>query len=293
MEIKQTAFAGSWYPGTAGACETAILKYLTEGQGRLTGDFAGGIVPHAGWHFSGSIACRVIASLLPGDTIATADNIAADAVDTILLFGAHMHRQSEPFIMTQGLIETPFGNIEVDGELVDKICAGISIRKRSPKKFPDENTLELQYPFIKYFFPRAKIVVCGVAPSTFAGIIGSMAVDEAAKLGRHVRVIGSTDMTHYGPDFGFTPAGVGKKAVEWVAENDQSAIAVMKEMDTAGVIAQQDHRNMCCPGAVVATLAACKKKGAVKGIELDYATSFERSGQESFVGYAGLVYAIS
>ncbi|MCP4721746.1 MAG: AmmeMemoRadiSam system protein B [Desulfobacteraceae bacterium] len=284
MEKKQAAFAGTWYPGTAGECDTAIQQFLKEGRGRLAGDFAGGIVPHAGWHFSGSIACRVIASLLPK---------APNAIDTILLFGAHMHRQSQPFTMGHGFIETPFGEIEVDKELVEKI-AGNNIQKLSPKNFPDENTLELQYPFIKYFFPKAKIAVIGVAPSDFAAIIGGMAVEEAKKLGRHIRVIGSTDMTHYGPDFGFTPAGVGEKAVEWVAgENDRKAIEAMEKMDEAGIIAQGlDNKNMCCPGAVAATLSACKKNGAVKAIELDYATSFEKSRSNSFVGYAGMLYSM-
>ena len=288
MEKKQAVFAGTWYPGTARECEAAILQFLKEGQGRLSGDFVGGIVPHAGWYFSGSIAARVIASLAP-------EQKDPRAVDTIVLFGAHMHRQSEPFIMTQGWIETPFGDIEVDEELVKNIAKGVSIRQRSPNRFPDENTLELQYPFIRYFFPKAKIVVAGVAPSSFAAIIGGMAVAEAERLGRNIRVIGSSDMTHYGPDFGFTPAGLGEKSVEWVTgENDKNAIAAMEKMDEAGIIAQgRDHKNMCCAGSVAAAIAACKKQGAVKAIALDYATSFERSRSDSFVGYAGIVYARS
>jgi AmmeMemoRadiSam system protein B len=287
MEKKQTAFAGTWYPGTGQACETLIQQFLKQGRGKLKGDFIGGIVPHAGWHFSGAIAARVIASLT------SPEGAAMETIDTILLFGAHMHRHSASFIMTHGLIETPFGDIEVDGELVENIAAGIRIQPISPGKFVDENTLELQYPFIKYFFPTAKIVVIGVAPSSSAATIGERAVEEADRLGRRIRIIGSTDMTHYGPDFGFTPAGLGDKAVEWVAaHNDKNAVTAMKQMDAAAIIAQGlDHKNMCCPGAAAAAVAACKKKGAVKAIELDYATSFERSRSDSFVGYAGLVYA--
>jgi len=285
MEKKQAAFVGTWYPGTAQECETSIQKYVKEGQGRIDGEFYGGIVPHAGWFYSGSIACRVIASLQPRGE-------EKDFIDTIFLFGAHMHRQSEPFIMTRGVIETPFGDLEVDGELVEKITSSLSIRKLSPLQFPDENTFELQYPFVKYFFPKSKVVVCGVAPSSFASMIGAIAVEEAKTLGRQVRVIGSTDMTHYGPDFGYTPAGVGEKAVEWVTkENDRNAVKAMTEMDEQEIIAQGlDHKNMCCAGAAAATVAACKKMGAVKAITLDYATSFEKSRSDSFVGYAGLVY---
>ena len=283
MEKKQMAFAGSWYPATAEACDAAIQGFLKEKQ-PLNGDFLGGIVPHAGWYYSGTIACRVIASLL-----------CDEPIDTIVLFGAHMHKQSEPFILSHGSVETPFGDIKVDKELVDKICARISLRQSPPHKFPDENTFELQYPFIKYFYPHAKIVVCGVAPSFFAPVIGSTVVAEAQVLSRNIRIIGSTDMTHYGPDFGFKPKGIGERAVEWVkTENDRAAIQAMMEMDTSKIIAEGlDHKNMCCAGAVAATAAACKKLGAVKAVELDYATSFEKSGATSFVGYSGLLYGVS
>jgi len=284
METKKMAFCGTWYPATARECESSIEKFLQEKQGPLTGSFAGGIVPHAGWYFSGSIACRVIASLRSDERI-----------DTVILFGAHMHRQSEPFILSHGAVETPFGEIEVDTELVDRICAGISIRKRPPSKFPDENTLELQNPFIRYFFPEAKIVIMGVAPSFFASVIGAMTVAEAGRLSRKIRIIGSTDMTHYGPDFGLTSQGSAEKAVDWVScQNDRTAIEAMKRMAEEEIISEGlTHQNMCCPGAAAATVAAVKKMGAVRALELDYATSFEKSASPSFVGYAGILYALS
>ena len=122
-----------------------------------------------------------------------------------------------------------------------------------------------------------------------------MAVEEAQNLSKDIRIIGSTDMTHYGPDFGFIPAGTGEKAVAWVKnENDGNAIQAMKKMDASKIIAQGlDHKNMCCSGAAAATATACKKLGAVKAVKLDYATSFEKSASASFVGYAGILYALS
>jgi MEMO1 family protein len=291
MEIKKMAFAGSWYPADAKECEASINGFLKEKQDLLPdGNFLGGIVPHAGWYYSGSIACRVIANL---QSYSNQDKSPDNNIDTIILFGAHMHKQSEPFILAHGAVETPFGDIEVDEELTARICSGISLRKRSPAKFPDENTFELQFPFIKYFFPDAKIVVCGVAPSFFAPVIGNMTVEEAKNLSRDIKIIGSTDMTHYGPDFGFTPEGTGEKAVKWVKnENDKNAIKAMIEMDESKIIAQGlENKNMCCAGAAAATTAACKKLGTTKAIELDYATSFDKSGGSSFVGYSGILYS--
>jgi AmmeMemoRadiSam system protein B len=286
MEKKRTAFAGTWYPATAEECNAAIQQFLADSTGPAKGRFVAGIVPHAGWVYSGSIACRTIASLVPPEK--------SRPVETVVLFGAHMHRQSEPFIMAHGALETPLGDIEVDKEMVEGLCANISIRQRPPRKFVDENTLELQYPFIRYFFPKARIVVCGVAPSFFAPIIGTTAVETANALNRQIRVIGSTDMTHYGPNFGFTPAGPGKDAVEWVkTENDAAAIDAMKTMDDKTIIAQGlDQHNMCCPGAVAATVAAARKMGATRAQVLAYATSFDKNPSDSFVGYTGMLYGM-
>ncbi len=288
MEIKTADFAGSWYPRDEKECERAIQGFLKEKSGPLKGDFTAGIVPHAGWVFSGSIACRVTASLVPVKE--------GDAVDTVALFGCHMHEHSQSYVMGSGGVETPFGVIEVDAELAGCLASdsNLGLQSISPLKFPRENTLELQYPFIKYFFPNARILIAGVAPSSLAARIGRAAAAHAMDLNRNIKVIGSTDMSHYGPGFGFTPAGTGPKAVDWVTtQNDAKAMAAMESMDEDAILAQGlERHNMCCPGAVAAAVAAAKKMGAAKAVVLDYATSFETSRSDSFVGYSGLLYGI-
>lgn len=294
MEKLKMAFAGSWYPATASECQPFIHQFLKEKQGVLTGDFAGGIVPHAGWYYSGSIACRVIASLKSGSKWPD-QKIDTQKIDTIVLFGGHMHPQSDPFVLSSGSIETPFGPLEVDQELVENFAGKINLEKKTPAKFPDENTFELQNPFIKYFFPNAKIVVCAVSPNDTAITIGETVARTALEIGKNIRVIGSTDMTHYGPNFGLITAGKGKEAVKWVEKhNDRKVIDAMIKMDEAQIIELGlSHKSMCCPGAAAATVAACKIIGAAKALELDYATSFEKSESDSFVGYSGVLYARS
>ena len=287
MEIKSTAFSGSWYPGSAKECEKSVQGFLQFGSD--PGNNIGGIVPHAGWVYSGAIACRVIASLVSQSSIP----------DTIILFGAHMHPSSPAFLLDSGAVDTPLGIIEADGELATIVVNALAkqgqvIRALSPGAFPDENTLELQFAFIRYFFPNARILVCGVPPSDQAVRIGEAVVEGANALGRKIRIIGSTDMTHYGPNFGFEPAGEGEAALDWVRqENDARAVRALEEMDVSGIIAQGlTNHNMCCSGAAAAAVAACKKMGVVKGICLDYATSYEISRSSSFVGYCGMVYPV-
>lgn len=280
METKQMAFAGSWYPATAQECRPFIESCIKESQ-LPEKEFVGGIVPHAGWYFSGSIACRVIAALQSGSP-----------VDTVVLFGGHMHEKSTPFLISHGAFETPFGTIPVDSELSDILSRDKTVQKLSPAQFPDENTFELQNPFIKYFFPDAKIVVCAVPPTDEASSIGQAVVNAALKLGRTIRVIGSTDMTHYGPNFGLITAGTGSQAVKWVEkENDRCAIDAMLRMDESGIIrCGLDNKSMCCPGAAAAAVAACRVLNAGQPLEVAYATSYEKSASDSFVGYSGILY---
>ncbi len=319
IQKKRAAFSGSWYPGNARQCKEDIEQFLKERKQQTTpfqGVFSAGIVPHAGWFFSGSIACRVIASIASSfsETLGRAEKteriektgiegkIGLEGarerkIDAVIIFGMHMHPESSPCTMVTGRWETPLGDINIHEplavELAETVSAATDIRQDSPMTFAEENTIELQLPFIKYFFPDSAIVPVGVPPGAVAERIGIASIECAEKLGLNVVVIGSTDMTHYGSNFGFSPAGSGQKALDWVRnDNDRMAIKAMIAMDSREVISQGlENRNMCCAGAVAATICAAKKMGAVKGIELDYATSYDKSPGSSFVGYSGILFA--
>lgn len=287
VERKDAAFKGAWYPADGRACEREIVRFLNEGTGTLKGDYVGGIVPHAGWVFSGSIACRVIASLA-----GTGSGGSHGKVDLVLLFGHHMHPLDPPLVMDRGGWETPLGDLAIHQGVAKALAKAVGATTLGPDAFPDENTIELQLPFVKYFFPDAAIVPVGVPPSAHAERIGILAVDAALKSGLSVRVIGSTDMTHYGPNYGFSPAGKGRAALDWVKDtNDSRAIKAMVEMDVDTILAQGlGHHNLCCPGAVAAAVAAARAMGASRGVALDYTTSYETSPGPSFVGYSGMAF---
>ena len=314
MQRKQAAFSGSWYPADAGECQDAITRFLKEGAVDKKGEgkepFLGGIVPHAGWYFSGSIACRVIAAIAysfrqreqGGDTTGYGEWSAASDLqaasgknampDVVVIFGMHMHPSSPACVMSSGSWETPLGDLSIHAEMATLFAEKTGAQPCNPATFPEENTIELQLPFIKHFFPDVAILPVGVPPTVEAEIIGREAVSAAQVLGLRMVAIGSTDMTHYGSNYGFSPKGSGEKAIEWVKnKNDRAAIDAMVSMKGQRVIDEGlGHRNLCCSGAVSATIAASKALGAIRGIEFDYATSYDKSPGESFVGYSGILF---
>ena len=284
MKIRRALFSGSWYPSKASECEDSIKQFLgtaDRGTEEPAHELCGGIVPHAGWYFSGKIACNVIHHLK-----------GEKEPDVIIVFGMHLHKGNAGYIMPKGAWETPFGDIPVDEKLAEELVEKFDFKIETHDNFVQDNTIELQLPFIKYFFPDTKIVAMGVPPAKLALEAGVFVAESSKRFGYSIKVLGSTDLTHYGPNYGFSPKGRGKAAHNWVRnENDRRVIDKMVVMDPSAILAEAgENSNACCAGAVAAALAAGKALGAINAYEIAYATSYEKSPGDSFVGYTGIVF---
>jgi hypothetical protein len=281
--VREAVFAGSWYPSSAAECEREIAGFLAEGKNLNPPDreLVGGIVPHAGWYFSGSIACNVIHCVKGQDT-----------TDVVVIFGMHLHADSPCYMMAEGAWETPFGEIPVEETMANEIAQKFSLTLETPKRFTQDNTVELQLPFIKYFFKDAKIVAIGVPPHKNSLEIGRTVVEISKRLGLRVKVIGSTDLTHYGANYGFVSKGSGEQAVDWVRkENDRRVIDAMLALEPEKIITEaRSSQNACCAGAAATAIETAKHLGADRADELAYTTSYDKSPGDSFVGYVGIVF---
>jgi len=284
MATRRSDFAGSWYPGKESECRRAIEEFSKSGLPcpSASREKMGGIVPHAGWFYSGSIACNVIKCL-------------KDEMDpeTVVIFGRHLHAGSDSYIMKEGRWATPLGDLEIDHELGDKISSEFPFVVETATRYEQDNTIELQLPFIKYYFPNTKILPVGIPPAAASLRIGERIGELSLMTGRKTMVLGSTDLTHYGFNYGYTPKGVGEEAVDWVKNsNDKKAVDLMLKMDAEGVIRESlRNQNACCSGAAGTAIAAAKKLGAGTAEKLVYATSYDIRPDTSFVGYVGIVFS--
>jgi MEMO1 family protein len=282
MGTRKADFAGSWYPSSASECEREIERFLKGGRGDGAPEpTVGGIVPHAGWFFSGAIACNVISALKD-----------ESPPEVIVVFGMHLHPASPSYIMTEGSWATPFGEIPIHETIAKDVAGKFPFKIETPERYTRDNTIELQLPFIKYFFENSKIVPVGAPPSKKSLEIGAYVADLAIRSGIRMKIVGSTDLTHYGSNYAFAPKGSGKDALDWVRnENDKRVIDAMLEMDPEKVVKEGlSSQNACCAGAAAAAISAGKRLGAEKARLLAYATSHDKSPGESFVGYAGIVF---
>jgi MEMO1 family protein len=284
MKTRRAALSGTWYSGTASGCRQEIEYFINNSTvlSDPSSPAVGGIVPHAGWYYSGSIACDVIRMLKSG----------VSAPDAVVIFGTHLYPDAPFTIMKEGAWETPLGNIAIHEPLARELSLRSPFELEASDEDAADNTFEVQLPFIKYFWNNIKIVPIGSPPSPKSVEMGEIVAAAARKLGLNIIVLGSTDLTHYGPNYGYTPKGRGKAALQWTRDaNDRSVIDAILSMNPLGIIREaQEKRNACCAGAAAAALSAGMALGAVRSRLVTYATSHEKSPGDSFVGYAGILF---
>jgi len=155
----------------------------------------------------------------------------------------------------------------------------------------------VQLPFIQHAAPSAKLLPIIVPPSASAPDAGRAVAERAKALRRGAVFVGSTDLTHYGPRYRFTPMGSGPDALRWAKEvNDRRLLDLVVSLKTGEVVAEAlEHHNACGSGAVAAAMAACVAMGADRAQVLRHTTSNEvahgRFGEMAdAVGYSGVVF---
>jgi len=285
---RKTVVAGRFYPGTGEQCLDELMDCLKKEklEKQMSSKILGGIVPHAGWVYSGSTAGLVFQAVKQ-----TAKN------PLFIMFGAvHVHGASSPSIYSRDSWDTPLGEIELDADLSRQLIEksnGLIVENPGPHE--REHSIEVQLPFIKHLFPEAKIITIMVPPDKNAAKVGEIAGSVIAESGREAVVIGSTDLTHYGFHYDFMSKGTGKDALEWVRNvNDKKLVDLVVSMKAVEVVPEASKsRSACGAGAIAATISAVKAMGAKTGELLKYTTSYDEipgGNPSSFVGYAGVVF---
>ena len=183
-------------------------------------------------------------------------------------------------------IGSNFSCIDIMAVLFEKM----DFKKESPTS--GDNTVEIQLAMVKYFFPEAKLVAIRAPISLKAETLGKEVAEIAREEGVSILAIGSTDLTHYGPNYGFLTKGTGPASVNWVKEeNDKGFVDRALKMDATELLKHAlEKESACSAGAAISAMTTCKALGAEKGVLLDYYTSYDIMPDDSFVGYAGILY---
>jgi AmmeMemoRadiSam system protein B len=283
MNLRASCLPRGWYPQDKTEIQYFLEPFLNDKCAMLKAFAA--IAPHAGWYYSGALAALAVSSL---------DKEA----ETVAVLGGHLPSGSPFLFAEEDGAETPFGAMPFDKELLhdfkhELTNAALPFQADSYT----DNTVEALLPMVHYFFPKAQLLWARFPANLCAYTAGALLEKSAKALGRNLRVIASTDLTHYGTNYGFFPKGKGIAALDWVKNvNDAAFINAVLSLDKERILscAELQHAS-CSAGAVLGTIAfaqAHEKKPAL----LDYYTSAdvgadgESQSLKSFVGYAAFTF---
>lgn len=290
--LRPRGLPQGWYPAARGAVlrqmrrweETASASRDTveeppwvDRDAGAEHDFSSAVVvPHAGWACSGALAFAGLSRLDP-------------TARTVVVIGGHLAPDAPVLRAPESGFETPLGPISADDELARWIHDAVPTEPDHGR----ENSVEIHLPIIRYLFPKARVVWLR-APT------GAVAVELGRRIGEWAAaeatvVVGSTDLTHYGPRFGMVRPGPRSAAHRWVRDvNDRGFIDRCLTCDAADAIAHAvEHASACSPGAAAAAMEFARVRGAIRGDLLHYATSCDVAPDEHLVGYAAITYSSS
>lgn len=266
--------AGTFYPADPRRLREEIETVLGGDRGTLgpTQDLTGpvgALLPHAGYRYSGAVAGAGYRAL-----------IALGRPEAVVVLGTNHTGLGGPITVGEaGAWETPFGDIPVPADLAREVAHALRA-DQADAPFVDEHSVEVQLPFIHYFFgpvPLVPVVVQHLdsAAAQTAGVALGQAL-----AGRPVAMLASSDFTHYEPD-------------EAAREKDHRALAPILNLDLAGFFdAVARYRiSICGVGAIALLLAAARETGLLGAQLLAYRTSGEVGGHlDQVVGYAAVLF---
>jgi MEMO1 family protein len=270
---RPPAVAGQFYAGDGKELAGQIEECFRDarGPGQLPArqrsahrSLEAGVVPHAGYPYSGAIAAHVYARIA-----------AEKAPATVLILGVDHHGMSRGASLSDRAWLTPLGPTEVDHDLVRALRRGpVEVDEAA---HVEEHSIEVQLPFLEYVLPKPRFVALEVRFGPFEFLEEVAKVVRDAVKERDVLLLASTDFSHY------VPARTADRL-------DHLAIAQILARDPRGLYdtVVRNDISMCGIAPTTVLLAATRERSLTARL-LRWGHSGEVTPMRDVVGYGALV----
>ena len=281
--VRPPAVSGSFYTEDAAELRSRIEALLEEARSEdRIGTAKALVVPHAGHTYSGPTAALAFATL-PGE-----------GVQRVILLGpSHHYRFAGGALPAEGItaFETPLGPMPLDLKAITRL-RGQSNFGGPSKAHEPEHSLEVELPFLQVVAPGARLVPIVVGANTDLTTCIEMAQTIAGLIDEGTVVVASSDFTHHGARYGWSPydepklgdtlVSIGRKTAERAAAMDPRGFLTQIEVSGDTVCGAR-------PVGILAALVAGAFDG--EGRVLDVTTSGHVTGSfDLSVTYAAVAF---
>ena len=270
QENKWADLAGTWYPRSEKELRTLLEGYFSSAKPqKIAGDILAIIVPHAGIQFSGPVAAYGYKT------------VRDRGFRTVVIIGFNHRKYFDGIaIYGKGGYQTPLGTVLIDDVLAQDLISQHPKIVFLPELFDEENSVELEIPFVQFAMKDAKIVPIAFGSQSYNdALILADALAKTLKDRRDVLVVASTDLSHYHP-------------YDEAKSIDANTIATLQTMNSEAFYnkARQGACELCGIMPVTATMLLAERLGYAKLDVLQYANSGDTFGDKSrVVGYLSAV----
>lgn len=285
--VREAAVAGQFYDDDPLTLAEQIQKFLSEARkkGAEKKKVYAIIVPHAGYLYSGQTAAQAFALI---------ENFSYKRA--IIIAPSHRYGFSGLAYGDFDKFSTPLGEIDTDKDFIAKIAGQSHFIQKIERAHYGEHSLEVELPLLQRTQKKIKIVpfICGS--------INDNIVEEISRVSysfindENIWII-SSDFTHYGHAFGYTPFSSGN-TIEKIKKLDFGAIDKILNLDYEGFGDYVDDTGATICGAapikiLLKTLQTAQAKSGIKikSKLVAYANSADIAGDTSHcVSYASIAF---
>lgn len=269
---------GGWFPADKAALIAMVDNFLAKvPEQKLPGKPLAVISPHAGFRYSGQVAAYSFKVLA-----------AAKPERVIILAPSHYVAMRSVSIAPVSAYRTPLGDVPLDRVACDKLLDNPLVVS-NPAAHAREHSLQNLLPFLQRTLGEFKIVPL---------VVGQLRDEDYEKLAaslrplldEHTAIAVSSDFTHYGQGFGFTPFKDDLKGN--IERLDTGAADRIRALDFAGFVQYTDRTGatICGRHPIALMLKMLEGRKDVEGKLVKYASSGEATGQyDGAVSYVSLV----
>jgi MEMO1 family protein len=278
--IRPAAVAGSFYPSVAEELSRLIDDCFQssplgpQGIQSPSPTIIGGLVPHAGYIYSGPCAAHFYARL-------------DHSIQRVILLGVnHQARGHRAALSPAEFWQTPLGRVRVDQELNHVLEDGVRFLKVDDLAHAEEHSIEVQLPFLQHLLGEFSFLPISLAHISIAECaeLGAAVADvfrTSTQSGIRTILMASSDLSHY-----LSPKETNE--LDGIVLEEVLALHPQRLIE----VAERENITMCglLPTAVL--LVAANNLGLKQACLLKHCHSGDVTPMRKVVGYASVAFEL-
>lgn len=280
-DVRPYLNTGPWYPADPAKLSQMLDDFFKAvPQPEKTTAVRAIIAPHAGFEYSGRCAAHAYRLLSP-----------AQGIRRVILLGvSHRSAFGGACVADYAAYSTPLGQVPVDTEICRALAAKKLFRSdRDTMRY--EHSLENQLPFLQKALGGSEykiipILFGALDKKDFAAMAGII----APYIDRQTLVVVSSDMTHFGENYSYTP--FRRDLRDNLTKLDQGFIATILKLDFDRYFSYHEKTGITACGFVpIGVMIHLFEKQNLHSTLADYYKSGDLTGDYSTsVSYASLAF---